>query len=86
VATRLDKQQRYGYTLTLPVKYADYQPLTRAQTATGRLRAAALLYSLGKDWLREHRHPNGKVSLLGLTVSNLTAPTRERSDSQLQRE
>ena len=24
MATRLDKQQRYGYTLTLQVKYADY--------------------------------------------------------------
>jgi nucleotidyltransferase/DNA polymerase involved in DNA repair len=35
VATRLDKHQRYGYTLTLKVKYADYQQMTRAQTVTG---------------------------------------------------
>lgn len=29
VATRLDKQQRYGYTLTLKVKYADYQQIIK---------------------------------------------------------
>nr|WP_242036733.1 hypothetical protein [Leptolyngbya sp. FACHB-321] len=86
VATRLDKQQRYGYTLTLKVKYADYQQMTRAQTVTGLLRDAATLYSLATSLLQSHLDPSRKVRLLGLTVSNLTEPTIERSYSQLQLE
>ncbi|HEY9655060.1 MAG TPA: hypothetical protein V6C50_06180, partial [Crinalium sp.] len=86
VAIRLDKHQRYGYTLTLKVKYADYQQMTRAQTVTGLLRDAATLYSLAKDLLRSHLDPSRKVRLLGLTVSNLTEPIMERSYSQLQLE
>ena len=75
VATRMDKHQRYGHTLTLKVKYADYQQTTRAQTVTGRLRNAAALYSLATSLLRSHLDPNRKVRLLGLTVSNLGEPT-----------
>jgi DNA polymerase-4 len=86
VATRMDKQQRYGYTLTLKVKYADYQQMTRAQTVTGLLRDATTLHSLAKDLLRSHLDPTRKVRLLGLTVSNLTEPLMERSYSQLQLE
>jgi DNA polymerase-4 len=70
----MDKQQRYGYTLTLKVKYADYQQMTRAQTVTGLLRDATTLHSLAKDLLRSHLDPTRKVRLLGLTVSHLTEP------------
>ena len=82
----MDKHQRYGYTLTLKVKYADYQQITRAQTVAGLLRDATTLYSMAKDLLREHLDPNRKVRLLGLTVSNLGEPTLEPSYSQLQLE
>ncbi|WP_242036452.1 DNA polymerase IV [Leptolyngbya sp. FACHB-321] len=75
VATRMDKHQRYGYTLTLKVKYADYQQMTRAQTVECLLRDTETLYSMAKDLLRAHLDPIRKVRLLGLTVSNLGEPT-----------
>jgi DNA polymerase-4 len=75
VATRMAKHQRYGYTLTLKVKYADYQQMTRAQTVAWLLRDATTLYSVATSLLREHLDPHRKVRLLGLTVSNLGEPT-----------
>lgn len=83
VTTRMDKHQRYGHTLTLKVKYADYQQITRAQTVAWLLRDATTLYSMAKDLLREHLDPNRKVRLLGLTVSNLGAPTARPRYTQL---
>ena len=83
VATRMDKHQRYGYTLTLKVKYADYQQITRAQTVTWLLRDATTLYGMAKDLLREHLDPNRQVRLLGLTVSNLGEPTARPRYTQL---
>ncbi len=75
VTARLHKHQRYGHTLTLKVKYADYQQMTRAQTVEWWLRDADALYSMAKDLLRENLDPTRKVRLLGLTVSNLGEPT-----------
>ena len=86
VMARMDQHQRYGYTLTLKVKYADYQQITRAQTVAWLLRDAATLDSMAKDLLREHLDPNRKVRLLGLTVSHLTEPSLESSYCQLQLE
>nr|WP_242033535.1 DNA polymerase IV [Phormidium sp. FACHB-592] len=86
VATRMDKHQRYGHTLTLKVKYADYQQITRSQTVIERLRNAATLYSLAGDLLRSHLDPTRKVRLLGLTVSNLTEPLSKPLYNQLQLE
>lgn len=72
VAARLAKHQRYGYTLTLKVKYADYQQITRAQTVPDQLRDRDRLYHLATTLLHEHLDQTRKVRLLGLTVSNLT--------------
>ncbi|XGV96061.1 MAG: DNA polymerase IV [Leptolyngbya sp. BL-A-14] len=76
VAARLAKHQRYGHTLTLKVKYADYQQITRAQTVPDRLQACDRLYHLATALLHEHLDPSRKVRLLGITVSNLIDSTR----------
>ncbi|MEO0407467.1 MAG: DNA polymerase IV, partial [Cyanobacteria bacterium P01_A01_bin.135] len=39
VVNRMARHQRYGYTLTLKVKYANYQQVTRAQTGDELLRS-----------------------------------------------
>lgn len=72
VAARMAKHQRYGYTLTLKVKYADYQQMTRAQTVSDRLQTRDRLYHLATGLLHAHLDRSRKVRLLGLTVSNLT--------------
>lgn len=71
VATRLTKHQRYGHTLTLKVKYADYQQITRAQTVPDRLQERDRLYDLAAVLLQAHLDHSRHVRLLGLIVSNL---------------
>lgn len=75
VAARMTTHQRYGHTLTLKVKYADYQQITRTQTVPDCLQTSERLYHLAAALLHEHLDRFRKVRLLGLTVSNLTAST-----------
>jgi len=75
VVERLHKHQRYGYTLTLKVKYADYQQVTRAQTVDYLLRDRDSIVELSKALLLEHLDRSRRVRLLGLTVSNLNEPS-----------
>jgi DNA polymerase-4 len=74
VAGRMGKHQRYGSTLTLKIKYADYQQITRAQTVNDLLKGADALHNLATTLLVEHLDRTRKVRLLGITVSNLVEP------------
>lgn len=75
VVARMEKHQRYGYTLTLKVKYADYQQITRAQTVDVLLKGREMICNRAIALLLEHLDRSRKVRLLGLTVSNLTETT-----------
>ncbi len=74
VSARMAKHQRYGYTLTLKIKYANYQQITRAQTLDILLKDRDQLYSQAVALLEENLDRSRKVRLLGLTVSNLVEP------------
>ncbi|MDJ0708584.1 MAG: DNA polymerase IV [Leptolyngbyaceae cyanobacterium MO_188.B28] len=71
VAERLDKQKQSGYTLTLKIKYADYQQITRSQTLSEPIRDASAIYGLAQDLLWAHVGDGKKVRLLGITISQL---------------
>jgi DNA polymerase IV len=83
VVERMEKHQRYGYTLTLKVKYADYQQMTRAQTIDVLLKDRNTLCKLATALLLEHLDRSRKVRLLGLTISNLTDLKKSTSFHQL---
>lgn len=83
VVSRMDKHQRYGYTLTLKIKYADYQQITRAQTLHQLLRDQKQLYGLATELLLAHLDRDRPVRLLGLTVSNLVEPSLPQPEKQL---
>ncbi len=74
VAQRLQKNQHQGYTLTLKVKYADYQQITRSQTVNFKLQDQAVITELAIALLRTHLDLTRKVRLLGLTVANFDTP------------
>lgn len=78
---RLAENQRSGYTLTLKIKYASYQQITRSQTRSGALQGADEIYQLGKELLVAHIDEQQSVRLLGLTISNLV--DRNRNPKQL---
>ncbi|MEO1590791.1 MAG: DNA polymerase IV [Cyanobacteria bacterium J06632_22] len=78
VQTRLQTAHRVGYTLTLKVKYANYQQITRSRTVTAPLQTMADLLPLAEVLLTTHVEPGRRVRLLGLTVANLAARTAPR--------
>ena len=71
VHQRLAENQRSGYTLTLKIKYANYQQITRSQTMNDLLEGADEIFDLGKELLLTHVDAQQSVRLLGLTISNL---------------
>lgn len=71
VQERLDRQQAEGYTLTLKIKYADYQQITRSETHSDLFRDALTINSVAQRLLRQNLERDRPVRLLGITISNL---------------
>ncbi|NJR56468.1 MAG: DNA polymerase IV [Acaryochloris sp. CRU_2_0] len=78
---RLAESQRSGYTLTLKIKYANYQQITRSQTVRDALNGVDEILELGRELLLTHVDEQQAVRLLGLTISNLV--DKEGSPKQL---
>jgi DNA polymerase-4 len=68
---RLDHQQTCGRTLTLKVKYADYQQVTRSKTVSYPICDLNLITDLARELLDATAVDYKQVRLLGLTLSNL---------------
>lgn len=83
VKERMDRHQRYGYTLILKVKYDDYEQITRSRTIADLLQDADVIYHLAKELLLLHLDSQRKVRLLGITVSNLLEPSQSLNYVQL---
>ncbi|MGB3308255.1 MAG: DNA polymerase IV [Nodosilinea sp.] len=71
VMPRLQEQRRRGHTLTLKVKYASYQQITRSRTFVAAIGPESPLLAWAKDMLLAHLDRSQPVRLLGLTLSNL---------------
>ncbi|MEO0539931.1 MAG: DNA polymerase IV [Cyanobacteria bacterium P01_A01_bin.105] len=78
VQTRLQKARRVGYTLTLKVKYANYQQITRSRTVAIPLQSVEELLPLAVALLVSHLEHGRRVRLLGVTVANLATATAPR--------
>lgn len=68
---RLDAKQTCGRTLTLKVKYADYQQITRSKTVMYAIQELPTILELAHELLAMTEVGHKQVRLLGLTVSNL---------------
>ena len=68
---RLDSKQTCGRTLTLKVKYANYQQITRSRTLTCHIGEFEVIAGLAKELLTTTDVGYKKVRLLGLSLSNL---------------
>ncbi len=71
VKERLDKNNAAGRTLTLKVKYADYQQVTRSRTLLEPISDLSQLTRLALELLDTASIESKSVRLLGLTISNL---------------
>jgi DNA polymerase IV len=74
VWNRVKKKQAMGKTITLKVKYADFEQITRSHTFSGNVIGMEQLYRTGVDLLPYDEAAQKGVRLLGLTMSNLTLP------------
>lgn len=71
---RLQRAQTFGRTLTLKIKFADFEQITRSKTLTETITQRELLHQTALELLA-HEAPFVKgVRLLGLTVSNFPHP------------
>jgi DNA polymerase-4 len=69
--SRLDDKQLRGRTLTLKVKYADYQQVTRSRTVATPLTDREAILGLALELLTLTAAGQKEVRLLGLSVANL---------------
>jgi len=65
-----------GRTVTVKVKYADFQQITRSRSCTDAIASPAVIKGLTFDLLRQLFPTQRGVRLLGVTVSNLDAAER----------
>lgn len=77
------KAQAFGRTVTVKIKYADFQQATRARSAAGAIDDPALLQRLSQDLVRSVFPLRAGVRLLGVTISNFEAPPKAQGQASL---
>ncbi len=71
VKQRLDEKQATGRTLTLKVKFADYQQITRSKTLMVPIRELEVICELARELFSTIDLRSREVRLLGISLSNL---------------
>ncbi|MEL6470543.1 MAG: DNA polymerase IV [Cyanobacteria bacterium J06623_4] len=74
VHQRLTKNNRNGYTLTLKVKYDNYDTITRSRTLESPIQDVEQILQLATALLIANIEAGRPLRLLGITISNLAAP------------
>lgn len=68
---RLERYQVGGRTLTLKVKFGDYQQITRSKTVIASIREANKIFIVAKELFGAIDLENRSIRLLGISLSNL---------------
>jgi DNA polymerase-4 len=79
VERRLASNHQSGHTLTLKIKYADYQQITRSRTMVDRVTKADEIYRVVAELLERNLEPERDVRLLGVAVAGL-----EKEESRIE--
>lgn len=74
---RLERAQKYGRTLTLKIKFSDFEQITRSKTRIGKLDSEVVLHQTAMQLLKNEEPFVKGVRLLGLTISNFDEPQQE---------
>ncbi|HKJ44237.1 MAG TPA: DNA polymerase IV [Balneolales bacterium] len=76
VAGRLEKSHTKGRTITLKVRFANFQRITRSMTLIQSVSDTDTIASVAKELLTQTEAGERKIRLLGITVSNLDLATK----------
>ena len=81
----MSARNTHGLTLTLKVKYDDFQNVTRSLTQVEPIEDAETMLSLAEKMLARTEAGMCPVRLIGLTISNLTTdiPVDETAQMEL---
>lgn len=79
----LQREEIKGKTVTLKVKYADFESATRSTTLSSFVNDSDTICSYAKNLLKETRAGEKKVRLLGISMSNLDNDDSCLKDEQL---
>lgn len=71
---RMNRASAWGRTLTIKVKYHDFQQITRSKSFSGPLLSGSDILRVSCELLFEHRDPQKPIRLLGITLSQLETP------------
>ena len=80
---RIERSETSGRTITLKVKYADYQQVTRSRTLTESIHCADEMVKIAVELLDTTDVAQKHARLLGLSVSNLDCEREEAEYVQL---
>ena len=70
VFERIEKEQFYGKTVTLKVKYADFKIITRSRTVAQKITKFQQFWPVAKEIMKQVDLSGQPVRLLGLGISN----------------
>lgn len=78
VSRRLHGHTLTGKTITLKIRYSDFETLTRQATLRNAVSNAPDIYRIAHKLLRKHRDAEQYVRLIGVSVSHLEIPGTAR--------
>lgn len=67
----IEKTENYGRTLTIKIKYSDFQIITRSKTLNREIRTLVEIQAIVKELLYGNIKDGESVRLLGISISNL---------------
>jgi DNA polymerase-4 len=80
---RIGEEQFYGRTITLKIKYADFEIITRSKTLPQPVREFSLFWNTAKEMLENIDTSLKKIRLMGLTISHNESPRLPPAHIQL---
>lgn len=67
---RINDKSFYGRTITLKIKYADFEIITRSKTLLNRITLFDIFWQVAQELLLQIDTSHKKIRLMGLTISN----------------
>lgn len=83
VFTELQEEGKLARTVTLKIKYADFQLVTRRQTFENFLASPAEVFQAARDLLERTEAGRRPARLAGISLSNFDPPGRKKDDAQV---
>ena len=84
VSERMQRIDAAGKTITLKVRYDNFESVTRSQTLPGEVCEANVLYHVSEQLLEHTEAGERPVRLLGISVSNLNISEESHPGTQLE--